>query len=84
MTIIKNIIKHYWIHIMILLKMVIIYLCYNIYMDVVNEIEILESDVRDCNEKCERVNCHAIYDAIISSFKLMYDLIIMCYRKKEN
>ena len=84
MTIIKNIIKHYWIHIMILLKMVIIYLCYNIYMDVVNEIEILESDVRDCNKKCERVNCHAIYDAIISSFKLMHDLIIMCYRKKEN
>ena len=69
---------------MILLKMVIIYLCYNIYMDVVNEIEILESDVRDCNEKCERVNCHAIYDAIMSSFKLMYDLIIMCCRKKEN
>ena len=31
MTIIKNIIKHYWIHIMILLEMVIIYLCYFIY-----------------------------------------------------
>ncbi len=36
------------------------------------------------NLKCERVNCHAIYDAIISSFKLMYDLIIMCYRKKKT
>ena len=24
-------------------------------MDVVNEIEILETDVKDCNEKCERV-----------------------------
>ena len=47
-------------------------------MDVVNEIEILETDVKYCNEKCERVNCHAIYDAIMSSFKLMYDLIIMC------
>ena len=34
-------------------------------MDVANEIEILETDVRDCNEKCERVNCHAIYDAKI-------------------
>ena len=53
-------------------------------MDVVNEIEILETDVKDCNEKCERVNCYAIYDAIMSSFKLMYDLIIMCCRKKEN
>ena len=52
---------------MILLKIVIIYLCYNIYMDVVNEIEILERNVKDCNVKCERVNCHAIYDAIMSS-----------------
>ena len=69
---------------MILLKMDIIYLCYNIYMDVVNEIEILESDVKDCNEKCQRVNCNAIYDAIMSSLKLMYDLIFMCCRKKEN
>ena len=69
---------------MILLKMVIIYLCYNIYMDVVNEIEILETDVKDCNEKCQRVNCNAIYDAIMSSLKLMYDLIFMCCRKKEN
>ena len=68
---------------MILLKMDIIYLCYNIYMDVANEIEILETDVRDCNEKCERVNCHAIYDAIMSSLKLMYDLIIMCCKKKD-
>jgi hypothetical protein len=69
---------------MILLKMDIIYLCYNIYMDVVNEIEILETDVKDCNEKCQRVNCNAIYDAIMSSLKLMYDLIFMCCRKKEN
>ncbi len=57
--------------------MVIIYLCYNRYMDVVNEIEILETDVRDCNENCERVNCHAILDAIMSSLKLIYDLIFI-------
>ncbi len=53
-------------------------------MDVVNEIEILESDIKDCDEKCKKINCHAIYDAIMSSFKLMYDLIIMCCCKKEN
>ena len=62
----------------------IIYLCYNIYMDVVNDvqvlenIEVLETDVKDCNEKCKRVNCSAIYDAIMSSLKVMYDLIFMC------
>ena len=62
----------------------IIYLCYNIYMDVVNDvqvlenIEVLETDVKDCNEKCQRVNCSAIYDAIMSSLKLLYDLIFIC------
>ena len=75
---------------MILLRMVIIYLCYNIYMDVVSDIEILEDivvleyDIKDCNEKYQRVNCHAIYDAIMSSLKLLYDLIFICCRKKEN
>ena len=53
-------------------------------MDVVNEIEVLENDVKDCNAKCQRVNCNAIYDANMSSLKLMYDLIFMCCRKKEN
>ena len=53
-------------------------------MDVINlnDIEVLETDVKDCNEKSDRINCNAIYDAIISSFKLMYDLIIMCVKKK--
>ena len=64
--------------------MVIMYLCYNIYMDVVNEIEILETDVKDCIEKFQRINCNAIYDAIMSSLKLMYDLIFMCAKKKNE
>ena len=57
-------------------------------MDVVNDvqvlenIEVLETDVKDCNEKCQRVNCSAIYDAIMSSFKLLYDLIFICAKKK--
>ena len=51
-------------------------------MDVVSEIEVLETDVKDCNTKCKRVNCAALYDAIISSFKLLYDLIFMCCKKK--
>ena len=33
-------------------------------MDVVSKIEVLETDVKDCNEKCQRVNCAALYDAI--------------------
>ena len=47
-------------------------------MDVVNDIEILETDIKDCEEKCQRVNCSAVYDAIMSSLKLLYDLVFMC------
>ena len=68
---------------MILLKMVITYLSYNIYMDVVSEIEVIESDVKDVEQKCKKVNCSAIYDAIIASLKLLYDLFFMCCKKKD-
>ena len=52
-------------------------------MDVVNDIEILETDNKDCEEKCHSVNCSAIYDAIMSSLKLLYDLVFMCCKKKD-
>ena len=52
-------------------------------MDVVNEIEVIEDDLKDCEEKCQRVNCSAVYDAIMSSLKLLYDLIFMCCKKKD-
>ncbi len=55
-----------------------------IYIYIVSEIENLETDVKDCNEKCQRVNCNAIYDAIMSSLKLLYDLIFMCCAEKKN
>ncbi len=40
------------------------------------------SDVKDSDEKCKTVNCSALYDAIIASSKLLYDLISMCAKKK--
>ena len=46
-------------------------------MDVVSEIEVLETDVKDCNEKCKRVNCTAIYEAIISSLKFLYRFLLI-------
>ena len=50
-------------------------------MDVINDIEILETDVKDWDEKCKRVNCTAIYESIIASLKLLYDLVFMCCKK---
>ena len=55
-----------------------------IYMDVVKDIVILEEDVKDVNEKCKRVNCAALYDAIAATFKLLCDLIFMCCKKDES
>ncbi len=52
-------------------------------MDVINEIEVLETDIKDCNEKCQRVNCSAIYDAIMSSLKLLYDLVFFVLQKER-
>jgi hypothetical protein len=53
-------------------------------MDVINDVEILEADVADCEKKCKSVNCVAIYDAIIATFKLLYDLVFLCFNKKKT
>jgi hypothetical protein len=50
--------------------------------DVIAEINVLESDVIDVEQKCKKVNCSAIYDAIKASLKLLYDLIFICAKKK--
>ena len=50
--------------------------------DVIAEINVLESDVIDVEQKCKKVNCSAIYDAIIASLKLLYDLIFICAKRK--
>jgi hypothetical protein len=74
-----NILKHYKKK----LLNIIIYLMYNIYMDVAQDIEVIEKDVKDCNEKCHRVNCYALYDAIMASLKVLYDLIFVCCKKRD-
>ena len=52
-------------------------------MEVVNEIEVLENDVKDVEKKCSKVNCVAIYDAIMATLKLIYDVMFMCCKKKD-
>ncbi len=46
--------------------------------------QVLEADVADCEKKCKQVNCGAIYDAIIASFRLLYDLVFLCFNKKKT
>jgi hypothetical protein len=46
-------------------------------------VKTIEEDLENVEKKCEKVNCTALYEAIIATLKLIYD-IIFCCRKKEN
>ena len=35
-------------------------------------------------KKCEKVNCYALYDAVIATLKLLYDLLFCCCKKKDQ
>ena len=51
--------------------------------DIIQEIEVIEKDLEQVNEKCRKINCSAVYDSIIAMFKLLYDLIYICCKKKD-
>ncbi len=51
--------------------------------DVITDIKVIEEDVKDVEQKCEKINCGAIYDAILATIKLIYDLIFCCCKKKD-
>ena len=49
--------------------------------DVIQELKVIEQDVQDVEQKCEKINCGAFYDAIIATMKLIYDLLFYCCKK---
>ncbi len=51
--------------------------------DVIHDIQVIEEDVKDIEQKCKKVNCYALYDAIVATIKLIYD-ILFCYCKKKD
>ena len=51
--------------------------------DVIHDIQVIEEDVKDVEQKCKKVNCNALYDAIIATIKLIYDLLFYCCKKKD-
>ena len=57
---------------------------FSIYMlDVMNDIKVIEEDLQNVEPKCEKVNCIALYDAVIATLKLLYDLLFCCCKKKD-
>ncbi len=51
--------------------------------NVINDIKLIEEDLENVEKKCEKVNCDAIYEAIVATIKLIYDLIFCCCKKKD-
>ena len=46
-------------------------------------IKVIEEDLENVEKKCEKVNCMALYDAVMATFKLIYDLFFCCCKKKD-
>ncbi len=51
--------------------------------DVIHDIQVIEGDVKDVAQKCKKVNCYALYDAIVATIKLIYDILFCCCKKKD-
>ena len=51
--------------------------------DVIHDIQVIEEDVKDVEQKCKNVNCYALYDAIVATIKLIYDILFCCCKKKD-
>ena len=52
-------------------------------LDVMNDTKVIEEDLQNVEPKCEKVNCTALYDAVIATLKLLYDLLFCCCKKKD-
>ena len=51
--------------------------------NVINDIKVIEEDLENVEKKFEKINCNALYEAVIATFKLIYDLIFCCCKKKN-
>ncbi len=50
---------------------------------IIEEVNVIEQDVENIDKNCKRINCTAVYDSIMSIFKLLYDLLKCCRNKKD-
>ena len=58
-----------------------------IYMDVIQDITVIEKDNEKVSEDCNKINCSAVYQAIEDTIKLIIDCVVCCFKyckpKKE-
>jgi hypothetical protein len=51
-------------------------------MDFVNEVHVIEEDIEDVNNKCNKIQCGGVYDTIKAVIKLIVD-IFRCFKPKN-
>ena len=51
-------------------------------MDFVNEVHVIEDDIDDANNKCNKIQCGGVYSAIKAVIKLIVD-IFRCFKPKN-
>ena len=51
-----------------------------IYMDVIQDITVIEKDLEKVNEDCNKINCSAVYKSIEDTIKLIIDCIACCFK----
>ena len=52
-------------------------------MDIVNEINVIEKDIDDVNDNCNKIQCSPLYNAFNAVIKLIYD-VLKCFKFKTN
>ena len=52
-------------------------------MDIVNEVNVIEQDIEDVNDKCNKIQCTPIYNALNAVIKLIID-VFRCFKFKSN
>ncbi len=51
--------------------------------NVISDLHVVEEDLEDVETKCEKANCMTLYDAVMATLKLIYDLLFCCCKKKD-
>ena len=52
-------------------------------MDIINNANIIESDIEDTREKCNKIQCNPLHDALNAVIKLFVDLF-KCITKRKS
>ena len=50
-------------------------------MEFVNEVNVIEDDLDNVNDKCNKIQCSPLYDAFNAVMKLVYD-VLKCFKFK--